>query len=133
MIVADTSAWVEFLRRTGHPAGKKLRRLIDKGADLAVTEIVAMEVLAGARDAEHLAEIRSSLVAYPVLRLEGLADFEEAALLWRTCRKAGSTLRGFMDCLIAVPVMRAGASILHKDRHFDVIAEHTTLRVEPVG
>lgn len=110
----------------------KLRRLIDKGADLAVTEVVVMEVLAGARDARHLADLRSSLVAYPVLRLEGLADFEEAALLWRTCRNAGSTPRGFMDCLIAVPIMRAGASILQKDRHFDVIAEHTGLRVEPL-
>ena len=37
------------------------------------------------------------------------------------------------DCLVAAPVIRAGASILHKDRDFDVIARHTELRIEPVA
>lgn len=132
MIVADTSAWVEFLRDSPHPVGLKLNQLIEDGGQVGVTEIIVMEVLAGARSAKDLAALRSRLLSFPLLRLEGLADFEEAAMVWRTCRAAGATVRGFVDCLIAVPVMRAGASILHRDRHFNVIAEHTSLRVEPV-
>jgi predicted nucleic acid-binding protein len=132
MIVADTSAWVEFLRGTPHPAGRKLARLIEKDADVAVTEIVVMEVLAGARSETHLADLRARLVAFPMFRLEGLADFEEAAIVYRACRAAGETLRGLTDCLIAVPVIRADATLLHNDADFNVIAKHAGLRIEPV-
>jgi predicted nucleic acid-binding protein len=132
VIVADTSAWVEFLRGNSHPVGLKLNRLIEDGVQIAVTETIVMEVLAGARSARQMAALRSRLLAFPLLRLEGLADYEEAAILWRMCRAAGSTVRGFIDCLVAVPTIRAGAFVLHRDRDFDVIAEHTRLRVEPV-
>lgn len=132
MIVADTSAWVEFLRGTRHPAGRKLARLIENDADVAVTEIVVMEVLAGARSETHLADLRSRLVAFPLMHLEGLSDFEEAAIIYRACRAAGSTLRGLTDCLIAVPVIRASATLLHNDSDFNVIAKHAGLRIEPL-
>ena len=92
-----------------------------------------MELLTGERSRGALGNLRSRLLAFPLLRLEGLADFEEAALLYRTCRVAGETLRSVLDCLIAVPAMRAKAPILHKDRDFDVIARHSALRIYPVG
>lgn len=132
MIVADTSAWVEFLRGTSHPAGRKLARLVQSDADIGVTEIVVMEVLAGARSETHLADLRSRLVAFPMVRLEGLADFEEAAIIYRACRAAGATLPGLSDCLIAVPVIRAGATLLHNDADFNVIAKHAPLKIEPL-
>ncbi len=64
-----------------------------------------------------------------VLPLEGLADFEEAASLYRACRDAGETLRALSDRPIAVPIIRAGASLLHNDRAFDVIARHSELKI----
>ena len=132
MIVPDSSAWIELLRRTGSPEYVAMHRLIQEHADLAVTEVVVMEVLAGARSPGHHEELRSALLDCRMLRLEGLSDFEEAAVVYRVCRTAGETIRDLTDCLIAVPAMRAGASILHKDRDFDAIARHTDLRVEPV-
>ena len=91
-----------------------------------------MEVLAGVTSAEALARIRSQLVALPILRLEGLRDFEEAAHIYRTCRAAGHSLRGQTDCLIAVLAIRHEASLLHNDRDFETIAQHTPLRLEPI-
>ncbi|MGZ5294241.1 MAG: PIN domain-containing protein [Actinomycetota bacterium] len=38
-----------------------------------------------------------------------------------------------MDCLIAAVAIREGATVLHADRDFDVIARHTDLRIEPLG
>lgn len=133
MIVADTSAWVEFLRQTGHPSGVTLKRLLEEDAELAVTEIVVMELLAGAVSASQLRELRSRLIAFPILPLEGLADLEEASLLYRLCRAAGETLRSLTDCLIAVPTMRAGATLLHNDVDFDVLARHTGLETHPAA
>ena len=132
MIVADTSAWVELLRGTGSTMHAAMHRLLTEGADLAVTEIVVAEVLAGERSDRQLAFARRQLLGFPLLRLNGLHAFEHAAAIYRTCRMAGETLRGLTDCLISVPAMEAGASVLHMDRDFDVIARHTELRIEPV-
>lgn len=132
MIVADSSAWIEYLRGTGEPIDRKLNGLIDADADVAITEIVVMEVLAGARSPRHGSDLRACLLAFPLLTLDGLSDFEEAAQIYRDCAVAGETLRTMTDCLIAVPAIRERASILHKDRDFDAIARHTDLRIEPV-
>jgi predicted nucleic acid-binding protein len=67
-----------------------------------------------------------------MLPLSGLRDFEHAAALYRSCRTAGETVRKLSDCLVAVPTIRAGATLLHADRDFDVLARHTPLRLEPL-
>lgn len=128
MIVVDSSAWIELLRKTESPVHLRLRELIDSEADIAVTEVVVMELLGGA--ATRVADLRSRLLAYPVIPLQGLADYEAAAVIYKRCRRAGEALRhGFMDCLIAVPVIRSRASLLHNDKDFEVIARHTDLRL----
>jgi predicted nucleic acid-binding protein len=129
VIVADSSAWVEYLRHTGSPTHLALRGLLDEDADLAVTEVVVMEVLAGARSAEHAEALRQELLRFPVLALRGLEDYEEAAALARACRAGGETLSAQVDCLVAVPAIQAGAAVLHADRDFEVIARHTGLRL----
>lgn len=132
MIVTDTSVWVEHLRGTGSPAHMELRRLLEERADLAVTEVVVMEVLAGARSARHAERLRETLLAFPLLSLRGLASYEAAAELYRTCRRAGKTVRRMTDCLIAVAAIEVGASVLHADGDFDVLAAHTALQVHPL-
>ena len=44
MILADTSAWVEYDRATGSAVDRRLTDLITEGGPLAVTEPVVMEV-----------------------------------------------------------------------------------------
>ena len=129
MILADTSAWVEFFRATGSPAHLALRGLIQEGTEVATSEIVIMEILAGARSEGERTRFREVLHALPLVALQGLDDYEEAATIYRTCRVAGETVRKLTDCLIAVPAIRAGASILHNDIDFEVIARHTALRI----
>ena len=129
LIVADTSAWIEFLRGTDHKVAATIRRLIEQDADIAITEIIVMELLAGARTGPPVRELRSRLLSFRVLPLEGLGDFEDAALIYRACRDAGETLGSMTDCLIAVAVMRAKASLLHNDADFDVIARHSALKI----
>ena len=58
MILADTSAWVEYLRATGSPVHLRLRELIDAEGDLRTTEVVMMELLAGATTPEGVAQLR---------------------------------------------------------------------------
>lgn len=132
MIVADSSAWVELLRETGSRPHRTLKRLLEEDAPIAVTEAVVLELLAGARSSPERRKLRSILLAFPVLPLDGLAGYEAAADLYGTCRRAGETLRRLLDCLIAVPAIEAGASVLHADRDFDIIARHSSLLIEPL-
>ena len=61
----------------------------------------------------------------------GPLDYEEAAALYRACRRQGDTVRKLIDCLIAAAAMRASALILHLDADYDILARHTALRIEP--
>ena len=110
----------------------KLVDLQERRAAIAVTEPVVMELLAGARSNRELIDTRRRMLAFPMVRVGGLDAYERAAVVWRSCHVAGETVRTTLDCLIAAVAIREGASILHKDRDFDVIARHTPLRIEPV-
>jgi predicted nucleic acid-binding protein len=89
-----------------------------------------MEVLAGARDEQHLGDLRGLLARGSLLPTEP-TDYEEAAALYRTCRRGGETVRKLIDCLIAATAFRSAVPILHSDNDFDVLARHTPLSVEP--
>ena len=124
-VLADTSAWVEYLRATGSPAHLELRRLIADEAALLTTEVVVMELLAGAAGDDELARL---LGRFELLPVQGLADYEAAAQLYRRCRRTGETVRKLTDCLVAVVAMRAGVALLHRDQDFEAIARHAPLR-----
>ena len=129
MIVVDTSAWAELFRRTGSAVDLALRRLLGDPETLAVTEIVVMELLAGARSPRHHRDLRDLSLGLRLLPLRGLHGYERAAELYRMCRAKGETVRKMTDCLVAVPAIEAGAPILHADADFDKLARHTRLEV----
>lgn len=133
MTLVDTSAWVEYLRATGSTTHRAVRRMLDHDEPAHTTDVVVMEVLAGARDDDHRDRLRRLLARCEHVPIEGLDDFETAADLYRMCRSAGETVRALTDCLIAVVASRASLSVLHADRDFDVLARHTGLRAERGG
>jgi predicted nucleic acid-binding protein len=132
VILVDSSTWIDLLRATERPGHRTLRRLLAEGADLAVTEPVMMEVLAGAHSPREEEAVRGQLAGFAFLSLGGIDAYEHAAEIYRVCRSRGESVRRLLDCLIAVPAIRAGAAILHCDRDFDVIARHTPLEVVPL-
>lgn len=115
MILADTSAWVEYDRASGNPAERRLADLIADDGPLAVTEPVVMEVLAGARSDEREADLRRLLLRFALLGFDSVVDFDAAVTIYRRCRAVGVTPRGMVDCMIASVALRHGASILAAD------------------
>jgi predicted nucleic acid-binding protein len=129
LTLVDTSAWVEFLRATGSQAHMRLRELLRGEEALATTEIVVMEVLAGARDHAHLDRLRRVVLGRcQMLDGHGLADYEEAAAIYRHCRREGATVRRLNDCLIAAVAIRSGVPLLHAGQDFEQIARHCPLQ-----
>ena len=88
-----------------------------------------MELLAGARDDDHLQSLRRLILSCRLLPVDGLADYEHAATIYRSCRRAGVTVRRLVDCLIAAVAINAGTPLLHADTDFDVIARHSSLKI----
>ena len=122
MTLVDTSAWVEYLRGTESGAHRSVRKLLEEAAPVHTTDVVVMEVLAGARDDGHELQLRRLLARCDHLPVGGLATYEAAASLYRACRLAGETVRALTDCLIAAVALRDGVTVLPHDRDFDVLA-----------
>ena len=95
---------------------------------LATAEQIRMEVLAGARDESHLEALRGLLARASVLSTEP-AHYDEAARLYRRCRREGETVRRLIDSLIAAGAIGAGVPMLHRDDDFDVLSCHTELDI----
>jgi predicted nucleic acid-binding protein len=131
VILVDTSAWVEFLRATGSPAHLRLRSALEEEVDLASTDVIVMEVLAGAREDGDRDRLRRLLYGLDFLAVDGPADYESAAELYRLCRGRGETPRKLADCLIAAVAIRHDAELLCEDADFLAIARHAPLRLSP--
>ena len=123
MILADTSAWIEYDRATGSPVHRRLRGLIHDNGPLGVTEPVIMEVMAGARNDQREAALRRMLLRFQLLALDTSVDFDAAARIYRQCRRAGVTPRGLVDCLIASVARRHKATLLAQDADLTQVAQ----------
>jgi predicted nucleic acid-binding protein len=128
VILVDTSAWVEFLRGTGSDANIRVRNLLERD-EIATTDVVLMELLAGARDESHRDGLRSLLARCQFTPTAGPSDYESAADLYRACRRAGHTVRALTDCLIASVAIRAGLALVHADADFETLARYTRLEI----
>jgi predicted nucleic acid-binding protein len=112
LLVFDTSAW----NRQRDPVVLH-RWLATAESDLlAVCPVVALELLASARDDEKFAELDrtlSALPAAPVTRSAGTAAVGASREL------RGKRRLPAADYLIAAAAAGRGAGVLHYDRHFD--------------
>jgi predicted nucleic acid-binding protein len=122
VILADTSAWVEYDRATNSSVDRRVTELIEGDGPLAVTQPVVMEVLAGARDDRRESDLRRLLLRFELLNFDAAADFDGAVRIYRRCRAAGVTPRGMVDCMIASVAWRRGARLLAHDADMDRVA-----------
>jgi predicted nucleic acid-binding protein len=57
-----------------------------------------------------------------VVPVHAALDYRDAAIAHRAVRARGGTVRKILSCLIGVVAARAGATLVHRDRDFDVLA-----------
>jgi hypothetical protein len=133
VILADTSAWIEFDRATGSAVDRRMTELIGDGGPLAVTEPVVLEVLAGARTDVQEVELRRLLLRFPLLGLDAVTDFEGAARIYRQCRRAGVIPRGLIGCLTAAVARRHGATLLASRADLARVAEVVGIELDDAG
>ena len=130
MILVDTSAWVEFDRATGSRVDARLTELIANTDDVAVTEPVIMELLAGARDDRREDDLRRLVQRFRLLQFDAAIDFDAATRIYRMCRRVGVSPRGLIDCMIAAVALRHGASLLANDADLDRVAAVMSIQMQ---
>jgi predicted nucleic acid-binding protein len=122
VILADTSAWVEYDRASGSPVDERVAALIAADGPLVVTEPVIMEVVAGARSQAREEVLRRLMLRGGLLHFDAAIDFDAAALIYRRCRQVGITPRGMIDCMIAAVAWRNSVALLCRDADLERVA-----------
>ena len=128
LFLVDTSAWLLALRKDFIP---ELKDLIDHllGEDeIITTGIIRVEILGGAKTEKDIQRLKN--------RLDALDSVETDDAIWQNACELGFKLRRkgvtvpHTDILIAACALKAGATIVHADTHFDLMAKHLRLKVE---
>ena len=130
MLLADTSAWVEFLKGSGSAEAGRMREAI-AGREVVVIDPILLEVMAGARR-DDVARTQRLLEAQHLEPLAPRLDWLDGATIYRELRQRGVTVRSPVDALIAAVAIRLDLPVLHRDRDFGAIAGYTPLRLVKV-
>lgn len=121
--LVDKSAFEQ--QRHSEAVNGLLRSLAGDGA-LFMTEIVALELLYSARNAEDYSSRWADLEALPWLRLTEVVA-ARALAIQRQLADLGQHRRPIPDLLVAATALEHDATVLHYDHDFDLIAEATGL------
>ena len=128
MVLVDTTVWIDFFGDSSTPQVARLQELIESDEDLCLCGVILAETLQGIRSEAEYRRTRDhldSLILFPMHR----ATFVRAAELYRALRKKGVTVRKPVDCMIASVAIEYNLSLLHNDRDFNHIAEHSELKI----
>ena len=126
-VIVDTSAWIESFRPQSDKAFHNLvKDLIIKGKIL-VPGIIKTELLRGTKNKKEFNRLDDLL--------KGLEYLSVADDFWKKLSRFSFDLfrKGvtvpMTDTYIALLCIENNVSILHRDKHFDLIAEKTSLKI----
>jgi predicted nucleic acid-binding protein len=130
VIVADSSAWISYLRSTDNAAAFTLRTQIRGDSDqILIGDLILLEIVQGARDDGHAAALEAALRRFAIVPFLGEDLALRAAGNYRRLRALGVTLRKTADLIIGTFCIEGGHRLLHNDRDFAPMAQHLGLRI----
>jgi predicted nucleic acid-binding protein len=128
VILVDSSVWIDFFRNRPTPQAEWLDKHLDVEG-IVVGDLVLAEVLQGFKEDKGFNEAKRLLGSLEQVVVGGTALAIEAARNFRRLRRAGVTVRGTVDVLIATRCLADGLRLLHSDRDFEPMHKHLGLRV----
>ena len=124
MILVDTSVLIGYFKGFKGEPYDKIDNLIDQNIPMGICNQIYQEVLQGAKNKiefDILKEYLKIMDFYDLLY--GKKSYEDAALLYFKCRKAGITPRNTIDLIIAQTAIDNNLLLLHNDKDFVQISE----------
>lgn len=126
--LVDTSVWILVLRKNFIPKAKDRIDHLLKEDTIVTTGIVKLELLSGTRTEKEFRRLQNRLDALETIETDGPL-WKDACDLGFKLRRKGITVP-HTDILIGTCALKTDSTILHADAHFDMMAEHTRLKVE---
>jgi len=126
-VVVDTSAWVEFFRPQGDVGLKEAIKSLIYGGRVLLPGLTRAEILRGTKSTEEYGMLDDLLRGLQYLPV-GEDFWERLSLFSFDLFRKGVTVP-LTDTYIALVAIENGASLLHRDRHFDLIAQETRLEI----
>jgi predicted nucleic acid-binding protein len=121
-VLADTTALVASQRR-----GPAALAVLDEVDELWICEVVRLEFLRGALNPRHMMALRARLDDVLVVPIDAQDWLRAEEIYGGLALVRGGRHRGvpLADVLIAATAEAHGLSVLHDDKHFDLIAQVT--------
>ena len=119
LVLIDTSAWIEALRRNGNSRVRERVRGHMQEGRAVWCEIVALELWNGARGTEERRLLKRFEDSIPMLPINS-STWSKSKALARALRNDGQTVP-VADIIIAACAIEHAAEIEHHDRHFEAI------------
>ncbi|HVV94937.1 MAG TPA: PIN domain nuclease [Hyphomicrobiales bacterium] len=126
MILVDSSVWIAQLRGHRTRATAKLEAAVNR-EPLLVGDLILLEVLQGARDDSHAAQIERGLRRFALVPLLDSDLAPRAAANYRKLRELGVTIRKTADIIIGTFCIEHDHALLHDDPDFVPMERHLGL------
>lgn len=124
MILVDTSILIGYFKGIDASPYDKLDVLIEEGISFGICNYIYQEVLQGAKNEKEFQLLHEYLDSVDMYDLQyGKKSYENSALMYYKCRKAGITPRSTVDMLIAQTAIENNLLLFHNDNDFIRIAE----------
>lgn len=120
LVFIDTSAWIEYLKKTSHPVTKEIESALLFNT-AATSQLVLAELIQGAKSEKETALIVDLASVAKILE-ESKSTWQQAGFLANKLRKHGKAI-ALIDCYLAILAKENKAVILTLDKHFSIIAE----------
>ena len=128
IILVDTSVWVNFFKDIDTNANRFLTNNLTN-IIIATCPTIVQEILQGIASEADEQIVKLYFDNLTRIIEDPYIVAGEAADLYRQLRRKGITVRKPNDCLIAAYAIKNKVALLHDDRDFQLIAEHSSLKL----
>jgi len=127
LVLIDTSVWILALRKSPPPAVKdEVAHLLAENR-VAIVPLIRLELLSGVKSLNEFNRLKNRLSALHQIPADE-ANWEAAIQLAFKLRQQGEIIP-YTDIIIASSAIINNFTLLHCDKHFDLMAENTDLNV----
>ncbi len=130
LVLIDSSAWISRFSHASTAVSRAIDDLL-RGHRAAVNPVIRLELLTGSLNETQYAELEDALHGLHVLPISE-AVWRRAERLRFELRQRGHLIP-VADTLIACCAIVFDCELLHADRHFDLMARATPLRIHRVA
>jgi len=128
VIVADTSAWIDYFRGVSAPHTDILDLELSR-SQIVTGDLIIAEFLQGFREERDFQEAKRIMESLEYRDFVGKDIAISAAQNYRILRKSGITIRKTIDVIIATFCIENDFELIHNDRDFEAMEERLGLKI----